>query len=87
MKAIKVSSMWCPSCLIMEPIFNDIEKTYNLVWENLDFDLDEEKVAFYQIGKILPVLIFFDNNDQELFRIIGEKSKADIIKKLEDVNK
>ena len=85
MKIIKINAMWCPGCLITKSIWQEIEKEYpSHEYINLDYDLDEEKMAKYKIGDILPVVII-ENNNQEIKRIIGEKNKKEILKELEDL--
>lgn len=85
MKIIKINAMWCPGCLITKSIWQEIEKEYpSHEYINLDYDLDEEKIAKYKIGDILPVVII-ENDNQEIKRIIGEKTKKEILKELEDL--
>ena len=85
MKIIKINAMWCPGCLITKSIWQEIEKEYpSHEYINLDYDLDEEEIAKYKIGDILPVVII-ENNNQEIKRIIGEKTKKEILKELEDI--
>lgn len=85
MKIIKINAMWCPGCLITKSIWQEIEKEYpSHEYINLDYDLDEEKIAKYKIGDILPVVII-ENDNQEIKRIIGEKNKKEILKELEDL--
>ncbi len=73
MKIIKISALWCPGCLIMNGITKKICEEYNIEILELDYDFDEEKVKQYNVGSILPVLIF-EQNGKEVLRIIGEKS-------------
>ena len=85
MKIIKINAMWCPGCLITKSIWQEIEKEYpSHEYINLDYDLDEEEIAKYKIGDILPVVII-ENDNQEIKRIIGEKTKKEILKELEDL--
>lgn len=85
MKIIKINAMWCPGCLISKSIWNDIEKEYpNHEYINLDYDLDEEIVEKYNVGDILPVVII-EENDIELRRLIGEKTKQEILESLSDI--
>ena len=85
MKISKINAMWCPGCLITKSIWQEIEKEYpSHEYINLDYDLDEEKIAKYKIGDILPVVII-ENDNQEIKRIIGEKTKKEILKELEDL--
>lgn len=77
MKVIKISAVWCGSCIKMKKVWNEIEKEYNLDTINLDYDFDEDEVKKYNVGDILPVSIFFDG-EKELERLIGEKTKEEI---------
>lgn len=79
MRIVKISAVWCGSCIKMKNIWKDIEKEYNLNVENLDLDFDEDEVKKYNVGDILPVSIFLDDNNNELYRLVGEKSKEEII--------
>jgi len=83
MKVIKVGAIWCGSCLNMKHIWNDIEKNYNIELLSLDYDIDEEEVEKLNVGNKLPVAIIFDDNGNELERIIGEKKKQEIISIIE----
>ena len=81
MKLVRISSMWCTSCIITYPIQKEIQETYpNLEYEELDYDLDDVKE---QVGDILPVITLKKDN-QELTRIIGEKTKKEMIEILEE---
>ena len=85
MKIIKINAMWCPGCLISKNIWNEIEEEYpNHEYKSLDYDLDEEEVEKYNIGDILPVVIFIKDN-KEIKRIIGEKTKKEILNEVGDI--
>ncbi len=68
-----VSAVWCPSCLILKKNLKKIKEEYNLEYELLDYDLDEDEVKKLNIGDKLPVIIY---NDQ---RLIGEKTYDELI--------
>ena len=78
MKIIKITAMWCPSCLIMNSMIDDIIAKYNIEMESLDFDMDQDKVSIYNVDKILPVLIKVDDDGNEISRIVGEHSSSEI---------
>ena len=85
MKIIKVNAMWCPGCLISKNIWNEIEKEYpNHEYISLDYDLDEEEVEKYNVGDILPVVIL-EKDGIEIKRIIGEKTKKEILDEMSDL--
>ena len=78
MKIIRISAVWCGSCIKMKNVWKEVEKDYNLDITNYDYDFDEEEVKKYNVGNILPVAIFFDDNGNEIKRLIGEKTKEEI---------
>ena len=79
MKLIKISAIWCPSCLIMEKVWNELKRELsNIEFISYDYDLDDEEVENYKVGEILPVIIL-EKDNTEITRFIGEKSKEYII--------
>ena len=78
MKIIKINAMWCSGCLSMHKIWKKIEEEYqDIEIITYDYDMDEDIVKTYNVGYILPVAIFYDNNE-EVARLNGEKSKEEI---------
>lgn len=73
MKVVKINAIWCSGCLIMNNVWNKILKNYDIETTTLDYDVDEEEVKKYDVGKILPVFIFY-KDDKEVKRIVGEIS-------------
>ena len=84
MKVVKINAIWCSGCLIMNKVWNNIIKKYNIETIELDYDMDEEEVEKYNPGKILPVFIVF-NDDKEVLRIIGEVKEDEMIERLKGV--
>jgi len=80
-KIIKINSLGCPSCIIMNNVFNKIKNEYSFEYEELDFDFDN--IEQYNVGKILPVFIFMKNN-QEINRLIGEHNYEEFKSLLEE---
>ena len=81
MKIVRISAIWCPSCLVMRPRFEEIDKLYPQIESKAyDIDLDEES-SLYNVGHILPVFIIFDDKGVELGRLIGEQ-KLEVLKKM-----
>lgn len=76
MKLIKISAMWCPACLIMRSRLDNLDLSIEQV--EYDYDLDEDIVKKYDVGEILPVFILIDN-DKEIARLVGEKTKEEIL--------
>lgn len=78
MKLVKISALWCPACLITNNNLNKVLTKYkDIEVEELDYDYDD--ISNYNVGKILPELIFFKDN-KEVKRIIGEKSYKELEK-------
>ena len=77
-EVIVISALWCPSCLLLKKELKKIHEEYNLDFVMLDYDLDEDKVKEYNVGNILPVMIYDDK------RLIGEKSHDEIINFLKE---
>ena len=74
MKIVKINSLGCPSCIIMNKVFNQIKEEYSFDLEEYDYDFDD--VEKFNPGKILPVFIFY-NNDEEIGRLCGEHKKEE----------
>ena len=79
MKIIKIGAVWCPGCLVMKKVWKSIMNDYpNLDIIDLDYDMNSNEVNIYNPGKVLPIVIFLDKNNNELERLIGEKSEEDL---------
>jgi thiol-disulfide isomerase/thioredoxin len=87
MRVIKIGALWCPSCLIMNSMYAKLFNTYGLTdITEIDIDMNPEAANRWHPGTILPVVLFVEN-DVERHRIVGEKSKKEIIKLLEEWTK
>ena len=54
MKIVTINAMWCPACIIMHKVWNNIANKYpNIEFISYDFDMDSEKVKEYTEGKII----------------------------------
>ena len=78
MKIIRISAMWCSSCILMKSRFNDVIKDFDVEVIDYDYDLDEDMVKKYQVGNILPVYIKGDK------RLVGEHTKEELKKFIGD---
>lgn len=79
MNIILVTALWCPSCIIMRPLYEKVINNLNLHCKELDFDDDESEVDKLNVGSTLPVCIIY-RDDKEVMRIIGEKNLNDLNK-------
>lgn len=81
MKIVKINSLGCPSCIIMNKIINELKKEYeDIEYEDYDFDFDD--IEKFNVGKILPVFIFYKNY-KEITRLCGEHKKEEFIRIIE----
>lgn len=87
MKIIKIGAVWCPGCLVMKKVWKNIMTDYeNINIIEYDYDMDSEEVVKYNPGKILPVVIFMDKNNNEIDRIIGETKEEVLRRKIDEYN-
>lgn len=84
MKVVKITAMWCSACLIMNKVWSKVKNNFDFEVEELDYDLDEEEVEKYDVGKVLPVFIFYEG-DKEVLRLVGEYKEEDMINRIKEV--
>ncbi len=83
MKLVRISAIWCSSCIITYPIWNNIKEKYpNFEYIELDYDIDD--ITNYGVNEILPVIIIYKDNI-EVARLIGEKKESEISNKIEEL--
>lgn len=85
MKLVKISAMWCMSCIIMNNLLDDVLSKYNVLFdiEDIDYDMDSDLVSLYDVGSVLPVYILMDSS-LEVARLVGEVSESRFISFLKD---
>ncbi len=84
MKVVKITAIWCSACLIMNKVWDEETKNKDIDTVSLDIDMDSDEVEKYNVGTLLPVFIFMDN-DKEIYRFTGEKSSKEVLEILEEV--
>ena len=81
MKILKFGAVWCPGCIVMKPIWEEIEREIpEIKTEYFDYDESPETIEKYNIGGEIPVFIFLDKEGKEFNRIVGQRSKEELIK-------
>lgn len=75
MKIIKISSLGCTSCILVNNVLEKILENYKVHVKEIDYDFDDFS---YEVGRTLPVLVFTDDNENELSRLVGEVSYEDV---------
>lgn len=75
----KFSASWCKNCPTLSKTLSlalSEINTDNIIVDNIDVEEDDEAAVFYGI-RSLPTLVFIEN-DQELFRCVGTRSKEEL---------
>lgn len=84
MKVLKFGAIWCTECLVMKPMWQEIEKSMpELKTEYFDADESAETLEKYSI-KDIPTFVFLDSSDKEFMRLEGVQNKEDLIKLVKD---
>ena len=78
MKVIKITAVWCGTCLVMKKTWNKVLKEKTIETISLDYDMDEEEVKKYEPGKKLPVFVF-EKDNKEIKRVVGEHSYKEML--------
>lgn len=81
MKIVRISAIWCTSCILTTKDFNDIKEKYKDI-EYVELDYDTDDIDSYNPGDTLPIIIIF-KDDKEVARIVGEKRFKEIDKVVE----
>ena len=79
MKVLKFGAVWCSGCLVMKPIWKEIENEMD--WLNTEyFDVDENKEMAKKYDIVdLPTFVFLDSKGEEIHREVGEIGKESLI--------
>lgn len=83
MKIVRISAIWCTSCILTTKDFNEIKEKYKDI-EYIELDYDTDEIDEYNVEDILPVIIVYKDN-KEITRITGEKRFKEIDKVIEEL--
>ena len=79
-KVLKFGAVWCLQCLVMRPMWEEIEKEMpELKTEYFDIDENPEVKEKYNITDV-PIFIFLDKNGEEILRLEGLQNKEELVK-------
>jgi len=85
MRVIKIGAEWCAGCIVMRPIWKEVEEEAPwLKTEYFDYDQNQAEVEKYEVNDILPTFIFLDKENHEIMRITGERTKDEIMELIEE---
>lgn len=82
MTIAKISSIACTSCIIINNTLEKILENYKVHIKEYDYDFDDVP---YEVGTVLPVLIFLDEKGKEYARLIGESTYEQIEEKIKEL--
>ena len=87
MKIVQFHAMWCSACLIMKSRFGKIKDSISKDIEVLEYDyeMDDTEVQKWQIGNVLPVYIFLNEEGKEVKRICGEWTESELLQEIEQL--
>jgi len=78
MRILKFGAVWCLQCLVMRPVWEEIEaEIRNLETEYFDIDENPEVKEKYNI-KDVPIFIFLDKDGNEILRLEGLQNKEEL---------
>lgn len=85
MELIRISAVWCSSCIITYKEWNKLKDNYpDYEYNEYDYDMDIEIVEKYNIGNTIPVVIAVKDGN-EIGRIVGEKNYQELSTWLKEV--
>ena len=84
MKVLKFGAIWCTECLVMKPMWQEIEEEIReLVTEYYDADENPEMLKKYEV-KNIPCFIFLDKDGNEIYRLNGIQNKENLIEEVKN---
>ena len=86
MKVLVFGAVWCPECIIMKPILEEIQSEIkNIKIEYYDCDEHKELEKKMECKKV-PTYIFLNKNNEEVERKTGILSKKKFLSYIEKYN-
>ncbi len=80
MKLLKIGALWCKECLVMTPMWAEIEQEIpELQSEYYEADDHPDLQKEYNVKEI-PTFIFLDKDNQEILRLEGLQNKEELVK-------
>lgn len=78
MKILKFEASWCNPCKALDTVLESIQDRLTLEKYDVDDPVNSALVSKYGI-KMVPVMVFVDNTNTEVTRLVGLKTKAQIL--------
>lgn len=84
MKVLKFGAVWCVECLVMKPMWKEIEALFpDLETVYCDADENPDQLEKYQVNDV-PVFVFLDKGGNEILRLRGVQNKDFLIEKVKE---
>jgi thioredoxin 1 len=75
MRLLKFSAEWCQPCKMLAKTLEGINIPYTI--SSIDIDDSPNLAADYKVRGV-PTMVLVDDNDKEVGRLVGVKTKAQI---------
>ncbi|MDB4462020.1 thioredoxin family protein [bacterium] len=75
MRLLKFSAEWCQPCKMLAKTLEGINVPYTI--SSIDIDDSPNLAADYKVRGV-PTMVLVDDNDKEVGRLVGVKTKAQI---------
>lgn len=75
MRLLKFSAEWCQPCKMLAKTLEGVSLPYTI--SSIDIDDSPNLAADYKVRGV-PTMILVDDNDKEVGRLVGVKTKAQI---------
>jgi thioredoxin 1 len=75
MRLLKFSAEWCQPCKMLAKTLEGINLPYTI--SSIDIDDSPNLAADYKVRGV-PTMVLVDDNDKEVGRLVGVKTKAQI---------
>lgn len=91
-KIIKYSASWCKPCRLFNTTFHNVasrEEFKSIEFGEYDIEKDEEGQRFATQHNInsIPTTVLFDDNNDIVYKIIGNVSEEDFVNTIHNTNK
>ena len=84
MKLLKIGALWCKECLVMKPMWVEIEQEIpELQSEYYEADDHPDLQKEYNVKEI-PTFIFLDKDNKEFLRLEGLQNKEELVKVVQE---
>lgn len=84
MKVLKFGAVWCTECLVMKPMWGEVEDEIPEL-ETIYYDADNDVGMLEKYGvKNIPVFIFLNKEEKEILRLKGVQNKENLIKTVQE---